>query len=104
MSRTIFDTATDKMLEGPSRKDTSMNVILPEYDHVERGLRFGRNVYEGYQRGLATSDRDRLLAITKDASYVQAEKIATDRVLTFPARRANIFLILKNFLPAIPHG
>jgi predicted O-methyltransferase YrrM len=81
-----------------------MNVILPEYDHVERGLRFGRNVYEGYQRGLATSDPDRLLAITKDASYARAEKIATERVLTFPARRADIFLILKYFLPAIPHG
>ncbi len=69
-----------------------------------KGIRKGRNVYEGYQRGWGLQFgglRDKVL---QDPLYKEAFNVAKDRTIMSEENRMNIFLLLRFFLDKIPFG
>lgn len=85
----------------PSEMD---RVYLPEMQGIANGIRQGRNVYEGYQRGWGLQYgglREKVLA---DPLYQEAFAMARDRTIMSEENRMNIFLLLRFFLERIPTG
>ena len=81
-----------------------MESYLPEIKGITRGLRKGRNVYEGYQRGWGLEFgglRERVFA---DPLYQEALEVATGRTILAEPNRMNIFLILRYYMSTIPGG
>jgi predicted O-methyltransferase YrrM len=81
-----------------------MQSYLPELQGLTRGLRKGRNVYEGYQRGWGLEFgglRDKVLA---DPLYQEAIGLATGRTIMAENNRMNIYLIMRFFLAGIAPG
>jgi hypothetical protein len=77
---------------------------LPELKGMTTGIRHGRNVYEGYQRGWGLQFgglREKVLA---DTVYKEAFAVARDRTIMSEENRMNIFLLLRFFLDKIPFG
>lgn len=77
---------------------------LPEMSGITKGIRKGRNVYEGYQRGWGLqygSLRERVLA---DPLYEEAYAAARDRTIMSEQNRMNIFLLMRFFLDKLPFG
>jgi predicted O-methyltransferase YrrM len=77
---------------------------LPEMMGMSKGLRQGRNVYEGYQRGWGLQFgglRDKILS---DTLYKEAFAVASDRTIMSEENRMNIFLLLRFFLDKVPFG
>lgn len=77
---------------------------LPELKGMTTGIRQGRNVYEGYQRGWGLQFgglREKVLA---DPLYKEAFAVARDRTIMSEENRMNIFLLLRFFLDKIPFG
>jgi predicted O-methyltransferase YrrM len=77
---------------------------LPVMNGVVEGMRHGRNVYEGYQRGWGLQFgglREKVLA---DPLYQEAFSAASDRTMMSEENRMNIFLLLRFFLSKIPFG
>jgi len=77
---------------------------LPELSGITRGIRNGRNVYEGYQRGWGIQFGDLREKILKDPLYRQAFAVARDRTIMSEENRMNIFLLMRFFLSKIPFG
>ncbi len=77
---------------------------LPELHGLSKGIRKGRNVYEGYQRGWGIQFGGLRDKIQKDPLYKEAFAVARDRTIMSEENRMNIFLILRFFLGAIPFG
>lgn len=78
--------------------------VPPEAKPPRDVVRHGRNVFEGYKRGSVACKRDRIHWVLNDPLYKKAHAIGGDRALTFLPKRANIFLILKDYLGALPKG
>jgi Macrocin-O-methyltransferase (TylF) len=81
-----------------------MESYLPELQGMIQGIRQGRNVYEGYQRGWGLQFgglRDKVL---NDPLYKEAFAVAQDRTIMSGENRMNIFLLLRFFLDKIPFG
>jgi len=77
---------------------------LPELKGMIKGMRKGRNVYEGYQRGWGIQFgglKDKILA---DPLYKEALDVARDRTIMSEENRMNIYLILRFFLGRLPSG
>jgi len=77
---------------------------LPIMKGVATGIRQGRNVYEGYQRGWGLQFgglREKVLA---DPLYKEAFAIARDRTIMSEENRMNIYLLLRFYLDKIPVG
>jgi len=77
---------------------------LPAMSGIARGIRKGRNVAEGYQRGWGLQHgglREKILA---DPLYREAIAIAHDRTIMSEENRMNIFLLMRFFLQALPFG
>ena len=81
-----------------------MNFDLPESLGVIRGIRKGRNVYEGYQRGWGLQFAGLREKILADPLYCEAMKRAEGRTVLSELNRMNLFLIIKYFLPHIEPG
>lgn len=86
---------------GKKKQDPS---YLPVMAGMVQGIRQGRNVYEGYQRGWGLQFgglREKVLA---DPLYQEAFAIARDRTIMSEENRMNIFLLIRFFLAKIPSG
>lgn len=77
---------------------------LPKMDGLIRGIRKGRNVYEGYQRGWGLQYGNLRQKILDDPLYKEALAVAWDRTIMSEENRMNIFLLLRFFLDKIPFG
>jgi hypothetical protein len=81
-----------------------MESYLPELGGLTQGIRQGRNVYEGYQRGWGLQFgglRDKVLS---DPLYKEAFTVAKDRTIMSEENRLNIYLLLRFFIDKIPFG
>lgn len=81
-----------------------METYLPELTGLRQGIRQGRNVYEGYQRGWGLQFANLREKVLEDSLYREALKLAKGRTILAEFNRMNIFLILKYFLPRIEPG
>lgn len=81
-----------------------MSFDLPELRGITIGVRQGRNVYEGYQRGWGLQFGGLKEKILRDTLYKEAFAIAKDRTIMSEENRMNIFLLLRFFLDKIPFG
>jgi len=86
------------------QKNYTVSNYLPKIDVLPQGVSRGRNVYEGYQRGLGLQFGDLKKKILSDPLYKEAFKAAKNRTLVSEHNRMNIFLILRYFLDKIPFG
>lgn len=76
---------------------------LPD-PRVEQSIRKGRNLYEGYQRGIGLQFSNLGARIAVDPDFFRARALAGSRTIIGDASLANIFLLLKFFLPRLPVG
>jgi len=77
---------------------------LPELKGISKEIRHGRNVYEGYQRGLGLQFLGLKEKVLEDPLYKEALAVAEDRTIMSQENRMNIFLLLRFFLDKIPFG
>lgn len=78
-----------------------MENYLPEMRGIAPGIRKGRNVYEGYQRGWGIEFgplRDR---VREDPLYAAALAVSRDRTILMEDHRINLFLLIRFYLPNI---
>lgn len=81
-----------------------METYLPELKGLIQGIRRGRNVYEGYQRGWGLQFGGLKEKVLKDPLYQEAFSAAKDRTIMTEENRMNIFLLMRFFLGKIPFG
>lgn len=81
-----------------------MESYLPELKGMVKGIRHGRNVYEGYQRGWGLQFGGLKEMVLIDPLYKEAFSVARDRTIMREENRMNIFLLLRFFLDEIPFG
>jgi hypothetical protein len=77
---------------------------LPEFKNMKKDIRYGRIVYEGYQRGWGLQFGNLKDSILADLLYKEAYNVARDRTIMSEENRMNIFLLLRFFLKNIPFG
>jgi hypothetical protein len=83
----------------------SVVITAPDYLTDLRkpaNLRKGRNVQEGYARGVGLQFGKLAEAILADPVYQQAVALAQGRSLVSEHNRMNLFLILRRFLDEVP--
>ena len=76
---------------------------LPD-PRVKQSVRKGRNLYEGYQRGIGLAFSNLGARIAVDPDFYRARALAGSRTIIGEASLANIFLLLKFFLPRLAVG
>lgn len=81
-----------------------MESYLPELQGIIQGIRQGRNVYEGYQRGWGLQFGGLRDKVVNDPLYKEAFAVAQDRTIMSEENRMNIYLLLRFFLDKIPFG
>lgn len=81
-----------------------MESYLPELLGLTKGLRKGRNVYEGYQRGWGLQFNDLKQKVLEDPLYQDAMALATGRTIMAELNRMNIYLILRFFFKNLDPG
>ena len=72
--------------------------------NVERGIRKGRNVYEGYQRGWGIQFGELRTHVRNDPLYQRGLAACQDRTILMEDSRMNLYLLLKFFLPRVDPG
>lgn len=77
---------------------------LPEYPGVSRESTFGRNIYEGYQRGCGIMFGDLHDQIAKDPDFAEAYRLADGRTVVWRPRLMNLYLLIRFFLPKLDPG
>ena len=84
---------------------TDSNALqLPVMTGMGQGIRQGRNVYEGYQRGWGLQFHGLRDQVSADPLYQEAFSVASDRTIMSEENRMNIYLLLRFFLGKIPFG
>lgn len=86
------------------RKTEVTESYLPELKGMGTGIRQGRNVYEGYQRGWGLQFGGLWDKVLADPLYQAAFEVASNRTIMSEQNRMNIFLLLRFFLGRIPFG
>ena len=81
-----------------------MESYLPEMIGMTKGIRSGRSVYEGYQRGWGLEFGGLRDKVSQDPLYNEALQFARGRTILAEQNRMNIFLIIRFFLSRIPFG
>lgn len=81
-----------------------MQSYLPELRGLARGVRKGRNLYEGYQRGWGLQFGDLRRKVLKDPIYKEALALARGRTIVTEHNRMNVFLIMRFFLQSAEAG
>jgi Macrocin-O-methyltransferase (TylF) len=84
-------------------KDSSPT-YLPKLAGMTQGIRQGRNVYQGYQRGWGVQFGGLKEKVLADPLYKEAFAVARDRTIMSEENRMNIFLLMRFFLAKIPFG
>ncbi|MBV8890318.1 MAG: hypothetical protein JO267_01915 [Alphaproteobacteria bacterium] len=64
----------------------------------------GRNLYDGYQRGIGLQFTDLPGKIARDPDFREARELAGARTILGNHNLCNIFLLIKFYLPRLPHG
>jgi predicted O-methyltransferase YrrM len=77
---------------------------LPDMSAIPQGLRHGRSVRDGYVRGWGLEFGELAHRIRDDPLYVEAAELASSRTLVSEARRMNLFLLIKFYLPLLAPG
>lgn len=77
---------------------------LPVMTGMSEGIRQGRNVYEGYQRGWGLQFGGLKEKVLTDPLYDEAFAVARDRTIMSEENRMNIFLLMRFYLDKIPFG
>lgn len=77
---------------------------LPELPGVPKGLRAGRSVYEGYQRGWGLEFGDLRERVAQDQDFRDAYQAVNGRSVMMLERMMNAFLIIKFYLPRLSFG
>jgi predicted O-methyltransferase YrrM len=77
---------------------------LPQLQGLTNAIRNGRSIREGYQRGWGLQFGKLKRAVRRDPLYRSAYAAARDRIIMSEENRLNIFLVLRFFLSALPHG
>jgi Macrocin-O-methyltransferase (TylF) len=72
--------------------------------NVEDSIRKGRNLYEGYQRGVGLAFANLGARIAADPDFFRARALAANRTIVGDVNLWNIFLLVKFFLPRLPLG
>lgn len=85
-------------------KSKPMDSSLPELQGMTKGIRGGRNVYEGYQRGWGQQFGGLKAKVLSDPLYKEAFSVAMDRTIMSEENRINIYLILRFYLVKMPFG
>ncbi|MBI2994955.1 MAG: class I SAM-dependent methyltransferase [Gammaproteobacteria bacterium] len=80
-----------------------MEDYLPEM-RVAKGVRKGRNVYEGYQRGWGIEFGPLREKVRNDPLYAAAMAVSQARTILMEDHRMNLFLLIRFFLPNIERG
>ena len=87
------------------RKDKILELQdLPDMLGVAQGIRQGRNVYDGYQRGWGLQFAGLKEKVLADPLYQEAVKVSQDRTIIGVDNRMNIYLILHFYLDKVPSG
>lgn len=86
------------------KKLQKVESYLPELKGMMQGIRRGRNVYEGYQRGWGLQFGGLKEKVLEDPLYRESLAIARDRTIMSEENRMNIFLLVRFFLDKIPFG
>ena len=81
-----------------------MSFNLPELGRVVAGIRQGRNIYEGYQRGWGIQFGGLKEKILNDPLYQDAFAVAQDLTVMSEKNRMNLFLLLRFFLSRLDSG
>src|SRR5436190_5980475 len=74
---------------------------LPPMPGMGAGLRAGRSVRDGYARGWGLEYGDLAAMVMADPLYREAARLAQGRSLVTEARRMNLFLLLRFYLPRL---
>ena len=90
----------DVVSGGPARTHT----YLPVIPGMTAGLRGGRNVYEGTQRGWGLQYGPLRQAVIDDPLYQEAVAASVGRTIVAEENRMNLFLLLRFFLHTLPPG
>lgn len=85
-------------------KKNEADCYLPVMTGMTEGIRQGRNVYEGYQRGWGLQFGGLKEKVLADPLYQEAFAVARDRTIMSEENRMNLFLLLRFFLDKIPFG
>ncbi|HTV43951.1 MAG TPA: TylF/MycF/NovP-related O-methyltransferase [Stellaceae bacterium] len=74
--------------------------------NVQDRLSHGRNLHDGYQRGLALSPAIPEFAekIREDLDFQEALEMARGRTIVSENNLANIFMLIKLYIPRLPFG
>ena len=81
-----------------------MSFNLPDLLGVATGIRQGRNINEGYQRGWGIQYGGLKELILSDPLFQDAFAVAQDRTIMSQENRMNIFLLLRFFLSRLDSG
>lgn len=81
-----------------------MESYLPAITGVVDAMRYGRNPYEGYQRGWGLEYGDLKTLISLDPLYKRASALANGYSIISEERRMNLFLLVRFFLQKISKG
>jgi predicted O-methyltransferase YrrM len=71
---------------------------------IPKGLVKGRSIADGYARGWGLQYGDLLRRVLGDPLYITASRLARGRTVQEVEKRANLFLLLKFYLPQLPRG
>ena len=87
-----------------SGEATQNRAYLPVIDGMAMGLRHGRNVDQGTQRGWGLQYGNLRQAVLKDPLYQEALAVAAGRTIVADENRMNIYLLLRFFIGTLPAG
>jgi len=77
---------------------------LPELPGIPAGLRAGRSPRDGYARGWGLEFGGLAEKVRADPLYREAVALVTGRSFVSEARRMNLYLLLRFYLPALARG
>jgi len=78
-------------------------IVFPVPGAVAPGMRQGRNVYEGYQRGASLEYGDMSSVLDKHPLFLEAMGNARGRSIMANHRIKNLFLIIVSALDKLEH-
>jgi predicted O-methyltransferase YrrM len=87
-----------------SAEPTHGQTYLPAIRGMASGLRHGRNVYEGTQRGWGLQYGTLRQSVLQDPLYQEAVAAGIGRTIVAEENRMNIYLLLRFFLGTLPAG
>jgi Macrocin-O-methyltransferase (TylF) len=103
-SASIVSVEIDGELAEATSESLSVSLSDLPKPSVENSVRKGRNLYEGYQRGIGLAFSNLGERIAADPDFHRARALAGSRTIVGDGNLANIFLLVKLFLPRLPFG